>query len=205
MGSCRQTLNVRDDFRVSSQMLSQALDVDLRLGMIERFPTVLHARASLIFDLNTDTFQKTLIQCLCQLQESIRTIELSLSDHPGYLDGTVGFRVGVGDQDGFDILDKRVEDRVLRRITAHGVFQTLDLSLDLHYKVKGSGRHRVQGDHYLTRMFFQTGRVELLIHHLKGLKRVQPDDLVHMLVFLMNRELSKKAYQELEIETLEAG
>lgn len=185
--------------------LGLVVDEDPWLGMIERFPTALHARASLVFDLNPDTFQKALIECLCQLQESIRTIELSLSDHPGYLDGTVGFRVGVGDQDGFDLLDKRVEDRVLRRIAAQGAFQTLDLSLDLRYKVKGSGRHRVQRDRYLTRMSFQTGRVELLIHHLKGLKRIQPDELVRLLVSLMNRELSNKGYQDVEIETLEAG
>jgi len=130
-------------------------------------------------------------------------MELSLSDHPGYLDGTVGFRVGVGNQNSFDILDPQEEDRVLRRIEAKGVFQTLDFSLDLHYKVRGPSKHRVQRDRYLTRMSFQPDRVELLIHHLKGLKRVQPDELVHFLISLLNMELAKKGYTEVELETLQ--
>jgi len=130
-------------------------------------------------------------------------MQLSLSAHPGYLDGTVGFRVGVGNHEGFDILDSREEDRVLRRLEARGVFQTLDFSLDLHYKVRGPSKHRVQKDRYMTRMSFQPDRVELLIHHLKGLKRVQPDELVHFLLSLLNKELAKKGYREVELETLQ--
>ncbi len=188
---------------VTGRSLSQVIDEDPWLGILERFPSVLHARASLAYDMNTDTLQRAFVHCLCQLQESIRSMELSLSDHPGYLDGTVGFRVGVGNQNSFDILDPQEEDRVLRRIEAKGVFQTLDFSLDLHYKVRGPSKHRVQRDRYLTRMSFQPDRVELLIHHLKGLKRVQPDELVHFLISLLNMELAKKGYTEVELETLQ--
>src|SRR5712692_10254642 len=85
------------------RILSQVLDEDPWLGSIRRFPPVLHARASLVYDVTIETLQKTLVRCLMQLQMSTRTIELSLSDQPGYLDGTVGFRVGVGNDDGFDI------------------------------------------------------------------------------------------------------
>ncbi len=183
--------------------MGQVLDEDPWLGMVEHFPTVLHARASLVYDVNPDTLQRALLHCLLQLTESVRTMQLSLSDHPGYLDGSVGFRVGVGNQDGFDILDAREEDRVLRRIEARGAYQTLDLSLDLHYKVQGG--HRAQRDRYLARLSFQPGRVELLVHHLKGLKRVQPDELVHLLLNLVNTELAQKGYGEVELEKLQTG
>lgn len=183
--------------------MSQVVDEDPWLGTLERFPIALHARASLVFDMNTDTLQRTLVHCLCQLQESIGTMELSLSDHPGYLDGTVGFRVGVGNREGCDILDAREEERVLRRIEERGTFPLLDFSLDLHYRVQGPGKHRVQRDRYLTRMSFQQNRVELLLHHLKGLKRVQPDELVHLLLSLVNTELARKGYTEVELETLQ--
>jgi len=182
-------------------MLSHALDDDDPwLGTIAKFPTVLHARASLVYDVTNETLQKTLIHCLLQLKQSIRPIELSLSDNEGYLDGTVRFRVGVGSNDGFDILDASEEDRFLRRILAHGVFQTLDLSFDLQYKVKSSGRHRVARDRYLTRLTFQTSRAELLVHHLKGLKRIDPGEMVRLLLEITNAELTSKGYGEIAIE-----
>jgi hypothetical protein len=181
-------------------MLGQVLDADPWLGTIQQFPTILHARASLVYDVTTETLQKTIVRCLIQLQESIRSMDLSISDKPGYTDGTVGFKVGVGNHDGFDILDAREEDRVLRRIIAQGVFPTLDFSITIHYKVRAAGRHRVARDRYLTRLSFQTGRAELLVHHLKGLKRVDPSELVQFLVSITNAELVKKGYGEVEVE-----
>src|SRR6266567_1739075 len=181
-------------------MLSQALDDDPWLGAIAKFPTVLHARASLVYDVTNETLQKTLVHCLLELQQSIHPIELSLSDNTGYLDGTVRFMVGVGSNDGFDILDSSEEDRVLRRILAHGAFQTLDLSFDLQYKVKSSGKHRVARDRYLTRLTFQTGRAELLVHHLKGLKRIDPGEMVRLLLEITNAELTSRGYGEIAIE-----
>jgi hypothetical protein len=170
------------------------------LGTIQRFPTTLQARAALVYDVTTETLQKTLVRCLMKLQGSVRKIDLSLSDNPGYMDGTVGFRVGVGNDDGFDILDAREEDRVLRRILARGVFPILDLSFDFQYKVRAVGRHRVASDRYLTRLSFQTGRAELLVHHLKGLRRIDPGELVQILVSITNAELAKKGYGAIELE-----
>src|SRR6266571_6390827 len=182
-------------------MLSHALDDDDPwLGTIAKFPTFLHAMSSLVYDITNVTLQKTLVHCLLQLQQSIRPIELSLSDNAGYLDGTVRFRVGVGSNDGFDILDASEEDRVLRRILALGVFKTLDLSFDLKYKVKSSGKHHVARDRYLTRLTFQTGRAELLVHHLKGLKRVDPSEMVRLLLEITNAELLSKGYGEIDRE-----
>ena len=185
--------------------MSLALDEDPWLGTIEQFPTVLHARASLVYDVTVETFQKILVRCLLQLQESIRPIELSLSDQKGYLDGTVGFRIGVGNREGFDILDANEEDRVLRRILSKGVFSELDFSLDLHYKVRASTRHRVARDRYLARLSFRPGRAELLVHHLKGLRRVDPNELVQFFVRTINAELDKKGYGGVELEDLKTG
>jgi hypothetical protein len=173
------------------------------LGTLGHFPTVLHARASLLYDVNPDTLQRVLVHSLYQLQHSNSSVELSIADSPDSVSGTVGFKVGIGNGDGFDILDRNEEERILRRIVERGPFQPLDFALDLHYKISG-GRHRVRIDRYLTRVSFQPGRVELLIHHLKGLKRVRPDELVQFLLSLLNTELKKKGYSEIQMETVEA-
>lgn len=158
----------------------------------------------MVFDMNIDTLQRALVHSLLQLQQSHRSLELSLADHPGYLEGTVGFKVGIGNREGFDILDTREEERVLRRIEERGPYPQLDFSLDLHYRVRGPRRHRVQKDRYLARMAFQPNRVELMLHHLKGLRRIQPDELFHFLLSLVNIELTKKGHGEVELQMLQA-
>jgi len=185
--------------------LSQASDDDPWLGKVAEFPAILHARASLVYDVTNETLQKTLIHCFCRFQGSTRPIELSLSDDIGYVNGRVSFRVGVGHYDGFDILDTREEDRVLRRIISKGIFQTLDLSFDLHYKVQSLDRHRVASDRYLTRLTFQSDRAELLVHHLKGLKRVDPSEMVQLLLDVTNAELVSKGFSEISIEESQAS
>jgi len=184
--------------------MGQVLEEDPWLGVIERFPSVLHGRASLVYDIKTETLQRVLVDVLTQLQESIQAIQLSLSDQPGYHDGTTAFRIGVGNRDGFDILDAREKDRVLKRIIGQGSFPMLDFSLDLHFKVKGSTRHRVQRDRYLARLSFQPERAEVLIHHLRGLRRIQPDEMIRFLVSITNAELAKKGYGEVELETIQS-
>jgi hypothetical protein len=183
--------------------LSLTINQDPWLGTIEHFPTVLHARASLVYDVNPDTLQRILVHSLYQLQQSSSSIELSIADYPGSIRGIVGFKAGIGNLDGFDTLDRNEEERVLRRIVERGPFQTLDFALDLHYKTMEGG-HRVRNDRYLTRASFQPGRVELLIHHLKGLRRVQPDELVQFLLALVNTGLAEKGYSEIEMEAVEA-
>src|SRR5712692_7788003 len=183
--------------------LNLTVDQDPWLGAIEHLPTVRHARASPVYDANPDTLQRILVHSLYQLQHSSSSIELSMADYPGSIRGVVGFRAGIGNGDGFDILDRNEEGRVLRRIVERGPFQTLDFALDLHYETM-EGRHHVRNDRYMTRASFQPGRVELLIHHLKGLRRVQPDELVQFLLSLVNTELAEKGYSKIDMETVEA-
>lgn len=179
--------------------MGQALDRDPWLGTVQQFPQVLHARASLQFDIATETFQKTLFHCLMDLQKKRRDLEISLSDHPGYQAGTMQLKVGVGNNDGFDILDANEVERVMRRITEQGVFPILDFSLDLRYRVQSLTRHRVAGDRYLVRFTFQVSRAEILVHHLQGLRRIDPGELVRLLLSVINARLVAKGYGEIEL------
>jgi len=181
-------------------MLGQVLDGDSWIGEIRRFPTILHARASLAYDVTTVTLQKSLILSLKRIQESRQEIEVSLSDRKGYLEGTVGFKVGIGNDSGFDILDSAVEDKVLRKIIAQGPLPILDFGIDMRYRIQSPTRHRVAIDRYLTRFTFGTGKLELLVHHLQGLRRLEPGDLVQLLLSAVNNELASRGYQPMELE-----
>jgi hypothetical protein len=112
------------------------------------------------------------------------------------------FKFGVGNKDGFDILDAKEVERVIRRIEEKGTFRTLDLVFHLHYSLDDSKRHKIHRDHYLVRLTFQPGRVELLLHHLRGVRRITSEELVRILLSATNHELGRNKYPDLELESL---
>ena len=111
--------------------------------------------------------------------------------------------MGIGNRDGFDVLDSKEEERVLHRIENRGSFNTLDLAIHLHYSLNDSRRHRVHEDHYILRLVFQPGRVEVMVHHLKGVRRVEPDELIRLITEELNVELTRQRYSQVELEAVD--
>jgi len=146
--------------------------------------------------------QKAIFAGLHSLAQGKKSLEITIADIPGYQSGGVVFKFGVGNKDGFDILDNKEAQRVIQRIEEKGTFKTLDLVFHLHYSVDDGKRHKVHQDQYLARLTFQLGRVELLFHHLKGVGRIGPDELVRILLSATNHELGRNKYSELELESL---
>ena len=185
--------------------MNQSSDDDPWLGTLEKFPTVYHARASWLYDINTDSLQKAIFAGLRSLAQEKKYLDITVADIPGYQSGRVMFKFGVGNKEGFDILDNKEAERVVRRIEEKGTFDTLDLVFHLHYSVDDGKKHKVHQDQYLARLTFQPGRVELLLHHLKGVRRIAPDELVHILLSSINHELGRNKYSELELASLSSN
>ncbi len=182
--------------------MNLSLDEDPWLGTLERFPTIYHARASLLYDINTESLQKAIFAGLRSLSQEKKPLDITVADLPGYKSGGVRFKFGVGNKDAFDLLDHKEAERIIQRIEEGGPFRTLDLTVHLHYSVDDGRRHKVHQDQYLARLTFQAGRMELLLHHLKGVRRIAPDELVRILLSATNRELGQNKYPELELESL---
>jgi len=180
-----------------------SLENDPSLGTLDSFPIVLHARASFSFDINPESLQKALVSALASLRTNPKPREITLADRDGYLKGELAFRLGIGNGDGFDTLDSEEEERVLHRIENRGPLNVLDLAFYLHYSIADGGRHRVHEDHYILRMVFQPGRVEVLVHHLKGVRRVEPDELITLIIQELNVELTRNRYGEIELEAVD--
>ena len=179
------------------------LEEDPSLGTVDYFPTVLHARGSFSFDINPESLQKALVSALASLRENPKPQEITVADQDGYLNGQLVFRFGIGNGDGFDVLDSREEERVLHRIENRGSFNTLDLAIQLHYSVSDGRQHRVHEDHYILRLVFQPGRVEVLVHHLKGVRRVEPDELIRLIIQELNVELAHDRYGQVELDAVD--
>ena len=186
-----------------AQILLSTSDEDDPLGTVDSFPTVMHARASFSFDINPESLQKALVSALASLRANPKSREITLADRDGYLNGQLTFRLGIGNGDSFDTLDSKEEERVMNKIENRGPFNTLDLAFQLHYSVGDGRRHRVHEDHYVLRLVFQPGRAEVLVHHVKGVRRVEPDELVGIIIHELNVELTRDRYGQIELEAID--
>src|SRR5207247_4452702 len=96
--------------------MNQSLDEDPWLGTLENFPTIYHARASWLYDINTESLQKAIFAGLRSLAQEKKSLEITVADIPGYQSGEVMFKFGVGNKDEFNILDDQEEGWVSQRI-----------------------------------------------------------------------------------------
>src|SRR5260370_25913238 len=119
-------------------LLPTILEEDPLLGTVDNFPTVLHARASFSFDINAESLQKALVSALASLRTNAKSRQITVADRDGYLEGQLVFRLGIGNGDGFDVLDSKEEERVLHSIENLGSFNSRDLTIQRHYLVNHS-------------------------------------------------------------------
>jgi hypothetical protein len=179
-------------------------DQDQWLGSLHSFPTVLHARASFSFDINSLSLQKALFRALSSLQASSMPREITVADQDGYENGRLGFKIGIGNGEGFDILDSREEERLLNRVENDGPFNTIDVAIHLHYAIEDGRRHKPHEDHYIVRLVFEAGIFEVLVHHIKGIRRVDPDELVRLVLLQLNSELACDNLSGLNLEAVDS-
>src|SRR5437762_13573296 len=91
----------------------------------------------------------------------------------------------------------------MNKIQNRGPIKMLDLVFQLHYSVSDVRRHRVHEDHYILRLVFQPGRVEILVHHLKGVRRVEPDEVIRLMIQELNVELTRDRYSQIGLEAVD--
>ena len=175
------------------------------LGSLFSFPTVLHARASFVFDINSLSLQKGLFSALSILRSSSMPFELSISSKDRYQTGKLRFEVGIGNGEGFDILDASEVRRLMGRIENRGAFPVIDLALKARFAIDDNRIHRIHKDHYVIRFVFQPGRFEMLIHHLKGLRRVDPTEVVELILKVLNVELVKEGLPRLAVASVNSA
>src|SRR2546429_9727727 len=100
--------------------MNQSLDEDPWLGTLENFPTIYHARASWLYDINTESLQKAIFSGLRSLAREKKTLDITVADLPGNQSGQGVFKFGVGNKNGFDILDDKEAGRGIQGIQEKG-------------------------------------------------------------------------------------
>ncbi len=158
------------------------------------FPQRIHGRAVLNYSTENAAIQKILIKILKEFNKLRLDTSISVADREGYLDGWIAFEVGIANNNYFSYLDGLEERLVNDIITKQGTLPIVDFMIVARYLVNDRQRHPIRTDSYLLRFIAsQEYTMEAYLSHLKGIRRVNPDELIMMIAKELDRQ-SKASY-----------
>jgi len=169
------------------------------------FPQTIHGRAILTYDVDSTTLQRTLIRILKEFNKLRLDTSISLADREGYFDGEITFKVGVANEQYFCYLDNYQERLVSEFLTKQGTLPILDFLVVARYLLKDQERHPIRTDSYLVRLITSEFQMEVYLSHEKGIRRLNPDELITMIAKELNRQLKTGYGANLKIESLRAA
>jgi len=166
------------------------------------FPQTIHGRAVLSYDTESINVQKVLTKVLKELNGLQLDTSISLADREGYFSGQTVFEVGVANGDYFIHLD-RLEERLMNKLMAEqGVLPTIDFLVLARYSIKDRDKHPIRMDSYLIRTITSEYSTEIYLSHEKGIRRLNPDELIMMIAKELDRELKASYNASVKVESL---
>jgi len=178
--------------------------IPISLGIYSSFPAIIHGDAILTYDLNVKVLQECILQAISKMNmEKIETT-LSVADRSGYFPGETRFEVRIAEGSGFRSLNSRMKRRIIEYLRSRGELSTFDYSLTIRYRIKDDMRHSLHCDKYIVRLLFFEDQMEIQLFHEKGIRRLNPDEVITMLVKKINDELGKRDERQLKIEKMRA-
>jgi len=178
--------------------------IPFSLGIYQSFPTLIHGDAILTHDVNVTVLQECVVQAISRMNmEKIETT-LSVADRSGYFLGETRFEVRIAEGSNFRRLSSHMKRRIIEYLRTRGGFSTFDYSLTIRYRIKDDMRHSLHCDKYIVRNLFLEDQMEIQLVHEKGIRRLNPDEVITMLVKRINCELGKGNERQLKIEKMRA-
>lgn len=169
------------------------------------FPQTIHGRAVLRYDTESLNAQRILIKLLREFNRFQVHTSITLADREGYLEGQIAFEVGIANGDHFNYLDGLEERLVDEVIAKQGTLPIADFLIVLRYILKDHQRHPIRADSYLLRFISTEYTMEMYLFHEKGIRRVNPDELMGMIAKELNRQLRSTCNTSLKVEALRAA
>ncbi len=169
------------------------------------FPQTIHGRAVLSYDTESVNVQKILIKILRELNRFQVDTSITLAGREGYLEGKIAFEVGIANGNHFNYLDSLEERLINEVIEKQGTLPIADFLIVLRYMLKDRDRHPIRTDSYLLRFIASEYAMEMYLFHEKGIRRVNPDELIGMIAKELNRELRATYSASVKVEALRSA
>jgi len=178
--------------------------IPVSLGIYSSFPALIHGDVILTHDVNVMVLQECVIQAISKVNMERIETALSIADRSGYFAGETRFEVRIAEGSSFRSLKPTMKRRLIEYLRVRGEFSTFDYSLTVRYRIKDDMRHSLHCDKYVVRHLFFEDQMEIQLFHEKGIRRLNPDEVITMLVKRINDELGKRNEHELKIEKMRA-
>lgn len=170
------------------------------LGRYDDFPSITHGRAQITHEIPLDKLQRVVIWSLHKLNGRREASQISVADHPGTHQGEYSFQIGVADGSFFDYLNGREVKKLYDVLRSDKVFPALDFLIIVTYHYFREGRRvPLRFDRHLLRFIFYGNQMELLLFHMRGIRRMPLDELLGRVINKISQEVKRRRLKALRV------
>lgn len=174
---------------------------EARLGEFINFPETVHGRSIISFKSPIQKMQHAVIEAMLYLNGHEEPRLLSHSALSMEMQGVMGFEIGIADGIFFDNLDEETASGVTGYFSLKSGYRILDFLVITTYRYSREGRILpLKFDHHLLRFFFNAGKIEVLLHHSQGTRRLPLDELLQKIFDELRRIARRERLGKIKVE-----
>ncbi len=175
---------------------------EVRLGEFINFPETVHGRSIISFKIPVQKMQLAVIEAMFYMNGHKEPRLLSPSTLPKETKGVMGFEIGIADGIFFDNLDEETARGATEYFSLKSGYRILDFLVVTTYRYSREGRVLpLKFDHHLLRFFFNSGKIEVLLHHLQGTRRLPLDELLKIIFDELRRIVRRESLGKMKVES----
>ncbi len=160
------------------------------LGFYENFPEDAHKTVHFTVSASKKRLQQAITQVFRKSNDETFTLEDVAT--PSIPQCTAFFEFGIAEDNGFNYLDEKEVNRVLKIINRKP-FQIMDFFCALrYYKGKNEKKTPLKFDYYILRFTFEKKSTEIQVFHERGPRHVSPKEITDFVANRINKMFSKR-------------
>ena len=173
------------------------------LGRFTNFPSIIHGTVKISHKTSNTRLQRIIIESLRDLNGHTIPQVLSVASDSGTRKGEVAFEVGVADGLNFHYIDEETYTEIIKPLKARKSFPVLDvIIIVLYHHTKNGKTIPLNFDHHLLRFTFSPGKFTTGLFHMKGIRRIPLDDLLHQVINRVKRKMVENRLKTFKLEYL---
>ncbi len=173
------------------------------LGSFTNFPSTRHGTARISHKASNIRLQRIIMESLRDLNGYTIPQVLSVASGPGTHQGEVRFEVGVANGVAFQFFDEETLSELMWLLKNRKPFPVLDVLIIVCYYYPKNGRKvPLNFDHHLLRFTFSPGEFTTDLFHMKGIRRMPLDDLLHQVINRVKRKMMENRLKTFKLEFL---
>jgi hypothetical protein len=163
------------------------------LGIFTNFSPMIHGFAKASFTCHTHEAQQVLLDTFEELNGHQETRNLSVGEREGEIDGRMGFEVGLAEGNFFVYFDKETSAGLASFLEQQKRFRPLDfLLIATYYYTRKEKEVPLKFDYHILRFLFGHNELDVVLHHVKGTRRLPIDELLTMFFDRFERKVKER-------------